>query len=60
MLRELQNKAEEGLKQIVEKRYCSSIPEFTEKLVECGIAFQGKQACVFGEVFRNVNGQWKL
>ncbi|PKY61731.1 hypothetical protein RhiirA4_487111 [Rhizophagus irregularis] len=36
---ELQNKAEEELKQISEKCYHSSISEFTEKLIECGFVF---------------------
>src|ERR1043165_8102551 len=46
----LQTNSKEGLAQILEKKYRSGIPARSTKLVECGIAFQGKQACVLSRV----------
>ena len=52
----LRKKSEEALKQIIKKEYRTSIR--TTKLVECGIAFQGKHAYVSSRVLRKVNNQW--
>ena len=54
--RELRKKSEEALAQIVEKKYRTGIR--TTKLVECGIAFQGKRAYVLSRVLRKERDQW--
>jgi hypothetical protein len=52
----LRKKSEEALAQIVEKKYRTGIK--TTKLVECGIAFRGKRACVSSRVLRKEGDQW--
>ena len=54
--RGLRNKCEEALAQIIEKKYRTGIR--TAKLVECGIAFQGKRAYVLSRVLRKERDQW--
>ncbi|CAI2187746.1 12947_t:CDS:2 [Funneliformis geosporum] len=49
-------KSEEALAQIIEKKYRTGIR--TTKLVECGIAFQGKRAYVLSRVLRKERDQW--
>lgn len=46
----LQNEANEALEQIKNNNYFSDFPEFTEQNIICGIAFQGKDVCIMGEV----------
>ncbi|GBC04418.1 hypothetical protein RclHR1_05680003 [Rhizophagus clarus] len=53
---EIRKISEEALAQIVEKKYLTGIR--TTKLVECGIAFQGKRACVLSRVLRKESDQW--
>ena len=53
---ELWKKSEEALAQIAEKKYRTGIR--TTKLVECGIAFQGKRAYVLSRVLRKERDQW--
>ncbi|GBC05413.1 hypothetical protein RclHR1_06200018 [Rhizophagus clarus] len=50
----LQNSANEALEQIKNKRYFSGLPKFTKQCVICGVAFQGKNVCITGEVLN----QW--
>ena len=52
----LQKKSEEALAQIIEKKYRTGIR--TAKLVECGIAFQGKCAYVLSRVLHKERDQW--
>ncbi|CAG8709888.1 36271_t:CDS:2, partial [Gigaspora margarita] len=42
----LKDIAKEGLAQILDKKYRTGVPDRSMKLVECGIAFQGKQICI--------------
>jgi hypothetical protein len=53
----LRKKVKEGLEQILKKKYDSDTSRYT-KLVECGIAFQGKQTCVLGKVLRKEGDHW--
>ena len=55
----LLDKANEGLRQIKKKRYFSDLPEYTEQCVICGIAFQGKDACIVGEVLSG-EADWEI
>jgi hypothetical protein len=52
--KKLQNSAKDALKQIKDKHYFSDLPKFTEQCVICGIAFQGKDVYIMGEVLN----QW--
>ncbi|RIA84340.1 hypothetical protein C1645_421767 [Glomus cerebriforme] len=52
----LRKKSEEALAQIIEKKYRTGIR--TAKLVECGIAFQGKRAYVLSRVLCKEGDQW--
>ncbi|RGB22823.1 hypothetical protein C1646_822395 [Rhizophagus diaphanus] len=52
----LRKKSEEALAQIVEKKYRTGIK--TTTLVECGIAFQGKHACVSSRVLHKEGNRW--
>jgi hypothetical protein len=54
--RELRKKSEEALAQIIKKGYRTGIR--TTKLVECGIAFQGKHAYVSSRVLHIERDQW--
>ncbi|KAF0562300.1 DUF1703-domain-containing protein [Gigaspora margarita] len=54
----LRDAAEEGLAQISNMKYCSSTPARSTKLVNCGIAFEGKEACVLSRVFNKEDNQW--
>lgn len=54
----LRKKAKEGLEQISKNKYDSDINSRSTKLVECGIAFQGKQTCVLSRVLRKERDQW--
>jgi len=54
----LKKKAKEGLEQISKKKYDSDITSRSTKLVECGIAFQGKRTCVLGKVFCKEGDHW--
>ncbi|CAJ0830352.1 4211_t:CDS:2, partial [Entrophospora sp. SA101] len=54
----LQANSKEGSAQILEKKYRSGIPTRSTKLVECGIAFQGKQACVSSRVLHKEGNRW--
>jgi hypothetical protein len=49
-------KSEEALAQIVERKYHTGIK--TTKLVECGIAFRGKRACVSSRVLHKEGNHW--
>jgi hypothetical protein len=55
----LQKKAIEGFKQILEKKYEFDPNSRSTKLVECGIAFCGKQVCVVGRVLQRIGNEWK-
>ncbi|CAB4412680.1 unnamed protein product [Rhizophagus irregularis] len=52
----LRKKSEEALAQIVERKYHTGIK--TTKLVECGIAFRGKRACVSSRVLHKEGDHW--
>ncbi|RIB20695.1 hypothetical protein C2G38_2303132 [Gigaspora rosea] len=55
----LKESAKEGLKQILDKKYRTGVPRRSGKLVECGIAFQGKQICILSRVLTKIdNNQW--
>lgn len=51
----LKDSAKEGLAQILDKKYRTGVPERSIKLVECGIAFQGKQICILSRVLTKIN-----
>ncbi|PKY57378.1 DUF1703-domain-containing protein [Rhizophagus irregularis] len=53
--KKLQDKANEALEQIKNKRYYSDLPEFTEQCVICGVACQGKDVYIVGEVLDSVD-----
>ncbi|RHZ56085.1 hypothetical protein Glove_406g57 [Diversispora epigaea] len=51
--------AREGLNQIVEKQYRAGLHKDTKKLLEIGIAFEGKKTCVLGHLLHRTNeGTW--
>ncbi|RHZ77895.1 hypothetical protein Glove_169g63 [Diversispora epigaea] len=51
--------AREGLDQIEEKQYRAGLHKDTKKLLEIGIAFEGKKACVLGHLLhRTDEGTW--
>jgi hypothetical protein len=52
-------KAIEGFKQIMDKKYYADLNPRSTKLVECGIAFCGKQVCVVGRVLQRIGNEWK-
>ncbi|CAG8758977.1 14031_t:CDS:2, partial [Rhizophagus irregularis] len=47
--KKLQDKANEALEQIKNKRYFSDLPKFTKQCVICGVAFQGKDVYIASE-----------
>ncbi|RIA88775.1 hypothetical protein C1645_739118 [Glomus cerebriforme] len=49
----LQNKTNEALKQIKNKRYFSDFPEFIEQCVICEVACQKKDVYIVGEVLNS-------
>ncbi|CAG8800425.1 3386_t:CDS:2, partial [Dentiscutata erythropus] len=55
----LHDMAQEGLLQIEEKQYRVGLEENVKKLLEIGIAFEGKKACVLGHLLhRTEEGAW--
>ncbi|KAF0545630.1 DUF1703-domain-containing protein [Gigaspora margarita] len=55
----LYDMAQEGLFQIEEKQYRVGLEENVKKLLEIGIAFEGKKACVLGRLLhRTKEGVW--
>ncbi|CAG8854861.1 34162_t:CDS:1, partial [Gigaspora margarita] len=55
----LYDMAQEGLLQIEEKQYRVGLEENVKKLLEIGIAFEGKKACVLGHLLhRTEEGAW--
>ncbi|RHZ86569.1 hypothetical protein Glove_49g29 [Diversispora epigaea] len=58
--KDLHDMAQEGLLQIEEKRYRVGLEENVKRLLEIGIAFEGKKACVLGHLLhRTDEGTWK-
>uniref|UniRef100_U9TZU7 AAA-ATPase-like domain-containing protein n=1 Tax=Rhizophagus irregularis (strain DAOM 181602 / DAOM 197198 / MUCL 43194) TaxID=747089 RepID=U9TZU7_RHIID len=51
--KKLQDKANEALEQIKNKRYFSDLPKFTKQCVICGVAFQGKDVYIASEVLNS-------
>ncbi|RHZ77833.1 hypothetical protein Glove_172g41 [Diversispora epigaea] len=55
----LHDTAQEGLFQIEKKQYRVGLEENVKKLLEIGIAFEGKKACVLGHLlYRTDKGTW--
>ncbi|CAG8684354.1 13672_t:CDS:2, partial [Racocetra persica] len=55
----LHDMAQEGLTQIEEKQYRVGLEKHVKKLLEIGIAFEGKKACVLGHLLhRTEEGAW--
>lgn len=50
--------ATRGLEQIEDQHYRSGMPAHVKKVVEIGIAFEGKKAMVKGRVLEKNHGNW--
>jgi hypothetical protein len=54
----IQKKVDDALKQIEDRQYRTVCSEHVRKLVECGIAFQGKKVMVKGRILMKQQGLW--
>ena len=56
----IERRVDDALKQIEDCQYRMACSEHIQKLIECGIAFQGKKVMVKGRILTKKQGQWVI